>query len=323
MMVYIFIINMFSSVCCAIFHMHYFTFSHKKHIYETVSHSVHIVECIIPVLNIYINSILHFKYKIEIKIFNNTHQNILIYKSSHINYVAMIIYIYVQRPYLKYCYLKNTDTNTGNLINSTKPNIFADSDIIYFIVFSHYNIMFTGIQVSLVIMYLLLTNSCNHKICVATFTQTPFMYYDTSTFLHGGALPIISLLHTLHNTFNKNFLIMYLGIPRKRDNVSSLIDLKHIFSIFMYKVTVQIINQISYRLFSILHCMFYIHHHSCRSHATKTAFISSTTLRCLSIHLAVAPEISTSWYQYAFSLGFSWSCLCSGDVGATWSLSVW
>ena len=47
------------------------------------------------------------------------------------------------------------------------------------------------------------------------------------------------------------------------------------------------------------------HHHSCRSHATKTAFISSTTLRCLSIHLAVAPEISTSWYQYPFSLGFS------------------
>ena len=47
------------------------------------------------------------------------------------------------------------------------------------------------------------------------------------------------------------------------------------------------------------------HHHSCRSHATNTAFISSTTLRCLSIHLAVAPDISTSWYQYPFSLGFS------------------
>ena len=47
------------------------------------------------------------------------------------------------------------------------------------------------------------------------------------------------------------------------------------------------------------------HHHSCRSHATNTAFISSTTLRCLSIHLAVAPEISMSWYQYPFSLGFS------------------
>ena len=47
------------------------------------------------------------------------------------------------------------------------------------------------------------------------------------------------------------------------------------------------------------------YHHSCRSHATNTAFISSTTLRCLSIHLAVAPEISTSWYQYPFSLGFS------------------
>ena len=53
-------------------------------------------------------------------------------------------------------------------------------------------------------------------------------------------------------------------------------------------------------------CMYVCHHHhSCRSHATKTAFISGTTLRCLSIHLAVAPEISTSWYQYPFSLGFS------------------
>ena len=53
---------------------------------------------------------------------------------------------------------------------------------------------------------------------------------------------------------------------------------------------------------SLLHGM--TAHHSCRSHATKTAFISSTTLRCLSIHLAVAPEISTSWYQYPISLGF-------------------
>ena len=40
--------------------------------------------------------------------------------------------------------------------------------------------------------------------------------------------------------------------------------------------------------------------HSCRSHATKTAFTSSTTLFCLSIHRAVAPEISASWYQYPF-----------------------
>ena len=46
------------------------------------------------------------------------------------------------------------------------------------------------------------------------------------------------------------------------------------------------------------------HHHSCRSHATKTAFISSNTLRCLSIHLAVAPEISTSWCQYLFFFRF-------------------
>ena len=30
--------------------------------------------------------------------------------------------------------------------------------------------------------------------------------------------------------------------------------------------------------------MYVQYHHSCRSHATKTAFISSTTLRCLSIH---------------------------------------
>ena len=117
------IINMFSIVCCAIFHMHYFTFYHKKHIYEMVSNSVHIVECTIPVLNIYIYSILHFKYKIEIKISNNAHQNILIYKSSQINYVAMIIY--VQHPDLKYYYLKTPPQNTGNLLNSTKPNIFA------------------------------------------------------------------------------------------------------------------------------------------------------------------------------------------------------
>ena len=115
---YIMINIMFSRVCCAIFHMHYFTFSHKKNTYETVSNSVHIIECTIPVLNIYIYSILHFKYKIEIKISNNTHQNILIYKSSEINYVAMIIY--VQCPDLKYCYLRQTSTqNTGNLINST------------------------------------------------------------------------------------------------------------------------------------------------------------------------------------------------------------
>ena len=53
------------------------------------------------------------------------------------------------------------------------------------------------------------------------------------------------------------------------------------------------------------HVNIIIHHHSCRSHATTTAFISSTTLRCLSIHLDVAPEISTSWYQYPFCLGFS------------------
>ena len=88
--------------------------------------------------------------------------------------------------------------------------------------------MFACIQVSLVIMYILLTNPCNYKICVATFTQTPFMYYDTSTYLNGGAFPIISLLHT----FNNNFLMMYLGIPRKYDNMSSLIDL-NTFSPFL------------------------------------------------------------------------------------------
>ena len=208
---------------CYISYALLYVLSQETH--ETVSHSVHIVECTIPVLNIYINSNLHFKYKIEIKISNNTHQNILIYKSSHINYVAMIIYIYVQRPYLKYCYLKNTDTKYWKPDKLYKAQYFRYSDIIYFIVFSYHNIMFTCIQVSLVIMYLLLTNSCNHKICVTTFTQTPFMYYDTSTFLHGGALPIISLLHTLQNTLNKNFLIMYLGIPRECDKVSSLIDL--------------------------------------------------------------------------------------------------
>ena len=56
------------------------------------------------------------------------------------------------------------------------------------------------------------------------------------------------------------------------------------------------------------------HHHSCRLHATKTAYISSTTSLCLSIHLVVQPEISTSWYQYPFSLHFSLLYLRSGDV---------
>ena len=121
--------------------------------------------------------------------------------------------------------------------------------------------MFTCIPVSVVIMYLLLTNSCNHKICVATFTQTPFMYYDTSTFLHGGALPIISLLHTLPNTFNKNFLIMYLGIPWKCDNVSSLIDL-NTFSLFLctkllFKLLIKLVVDFSqyFIVCSILRCI--------------------------------------------------------------------
>ena len=74
------IINMFSKDCCAIFHWHYFTFSHKKNISETVPNSVHIGECTIPVLNIYIYIYLHFKYKIEI----SHNKNILIYKSSRI-----------------------------------------------------------------------------------------------------------------------------------------------------------------------------------------------------------------------------------------------
>ena len=43
-------------------------------------------------------------------------------------------------------------------------------------------------------------------------------------------------------------------------------------------------------------------HHSCRSHAIKTAFISSANLLRLSIHLTVVPVLSTSWYQYPFSL---------------------
>ena len=104
--------------------------------------------------------------------------------------------IYVQRPDLKYCYLKITDTKYWKPDKLYKAQYFRYSDIIYFVVFSYYNIMFTCIQVSLVIVYLLITNPCNHKICVATFTQTHFMYYDTSTFLNGGVLPIISLLYT-------------------------------------------------------------------------------------------------------------------------------
>ena len=53
------------------------------------------------------------------------------------------------------------------------------------------------------------------------------------------------------------------------------------------------------------HTTYIHHHHSCRSHATKTAFISSTTLLCLSIHLAVVSNMSTSWYQYPVSSDLS------------------
>ena len=49
----------------------------------------------------------------------------------------------------------------------------------------------------------------------------------------------------------------------------------------------------------------FTHPHSCVLHTTKTAVISSTTLLGLSIHRAVVPEISSSWYQYPFSLDFS------------------
>ena len=202
---------MFSKDCCAIFHWHYFTFSHKKNISETVPNSVHIGECTIPVLNIYIYIYLHFKYKIEI----SHNKNILIYKSSRINYVAMIIY--VQCPDLKYCYLKNIDTKYWKPDNLYKAQYLSYSDIIYFDVFSYYNIMFACIHVCLVIMYLLLINLYNHKICVPTFTQTPFIYQDTSAFR--GAIPIICFLCTLQNTFNKNFLIVFLCIPWKCDSV--------------------------------------------------------------------------------------------------------
>ena len=71
--------------------------------------------------------------------------------------------------------------------------------------------MFTCIHVCLVIIYLPLTNPYNHKIYVPTFTQTPFMYYDTSTLLNGMSLSIICLVCTLQNIFNNNFLIVYHG----------------------------------------------------------------------------------------------------------------
>ena len=94
-------INMFSKGFCPIFYLH-----HKKNISETVPNSVHLAECTIPVLNMYIYIYLHFKYKIVIS--HNPYHNILIYKSSRINYVAMIIYGLC--PDLKYCYLENIDT---------------------------------------------------------------------------------------------------------------------------------------------------------------------------------------------------------------------
>ena len=38
-----------------------------------------------------------------------------------------------------------------------------------------------------------------------------------------------------------------------------------------------------------------------RSRAINIAFISSTTLLCLPIHVNIVPDISTSWYKYSFS----------------------
>ena len=109
--------------------MHYFMLCYKKNISETVPNSVYIVECTIPMLNIYIYCYLHFKYKIEIEISDNTYKNILIYKSSQINYVAMII-IYVQCPDLKYCYLKNIDTKDWKPDNLYKAQYLRYFDII-------------------------------------------------------------------------------------------------------------------------------------------------------------------------------------------------
>ena len=52
------------------------------------------------------------------------------------------------------------------------------------------------------------------------------------------------------------------------------------------------------------------HHHGCRWQATNTAFMACTTLLQLSMHLAVVPEISTSWYQFPVLL----RSLDRGDV---------
>ena len=65
-------------------------------------------------------------------------------------------------------------------------------------------------------------------------------------------------------------------------------------------------------------------HHNCWSHATKTAFIFSTTSLCLSIHLAVVADISKSWYQYIFSLEIYLDCVIVAETwAAMWLLSFW
>ena len=46
-----------------------------------------------------------------------------------------------------------------------------------------------------------------------------------------------------------------------------------------------------------------------------------STLLCLPIHLAIVPEISTSWYQYPFSLSLSLSLDCV-FVAETWA-AMW
>ena len=120
----------------------------------------------------------------------------------------------------------------------------------------------------------------------------------------------------------KNDKIQIIQIVVKKDKKNTVIEREwngreHVDS-FLFIVHIHVLCMVSYR-HGLRSSAYFLskhhHHHSCRSHTTKTTFISSTTLLSLSINLAVVTEISTSWYQYPFSLGFSWLCLCSGDVG--------
>ena len=143
-----------------------------------------------------------------------------------------------------------------------------------------------------------ITKEFNTTIPLYHSTTQPLYHSTTLPLYHSTTLPLYhsTTLPLYHSTtlplYHSTTLPLY---------HSTTLPLYHSTTLPLYHYTT--IPLYHYATIPLYH--HYHHHHSCRSHVTKTAFISSTTLRCLSIHLAVAPEISTSWYQYPFSLDFS------------------